>query len=230
MLTKWSIDVVPLSIAIEDQIQYEDVTDLIPVKYTSTQRRVNSFGNNNLQRNKFNNWKPKFNNNEISDDDIKYNNDSFNNDWDYTDVTDEDVENLLNSSNKSDKKKKKPLLEDDEEVIFVSESQKQKTNSDDLNENYKETSFSNEEFTTIKTNKKTNVSIDEFFDSMEDETTKKKSKKDNKFSKSTKSKNSESKKEKKKIDVLEEYDDISVDDYDDSLDIELDDIDYDEFE
>lgn len=232
MLTKWSIDVVPLSIAVEDQIQYEDVTHLIPVKYTSTQRKTNNYSNNNFsQNNKFNNWKNKFSNNSNNDEEFKYERNDFSNDWDYGDVTDEDVENLLNSSNKSEKKKRKPFNDDEEEVIFVSDSQKQENNIDETNYNNEFTE--NESFdskTDIKNENKSKVSIDEYFDSMEDNTIKKKTKKDSKFSKTTKPKNSESKKDKKKIDVLDEYDDISVDDYDDSLDIEIDDIDYDEFE
>lgn len=236
MLTKWSIDVVPLSIAIEDKIEYEDVTDLIPIKYMSSQRRTNNYSNtyssnNNFSpKNKFNNWKSKFNNANGDDEEFKYERSNFNNDWDYTDVTDEDVENLLSSSNKSEKKKRKPSMDDEEEIIFVSDSQKKNVSFDDnQNNEYSENNFSNIEIGNKYSNKST-VSIDEFFDSMENNSTKKKTKKDSKFSKPSKQKNSESKKDKKKIDVLDEYDDISVDDYDDSLDIEIDDIDYDEFE
>lgn len=247
MLTKWSVDVLPLSMAIEDKIEYEDISNLSPVKNVKN----SSFTNvtNKKQNNKWFNNK-RSSGTKYDDDYESFNFNQLNNNWDF-DVTDEEVENLLKLSSRSTKKKKKEVYEE-EIVVFNKEKNNESvlSNENDVVNNLKKPEV--EKLTTfveIKNNdivsnnnvdkpitptpSKPRVSIDEFFDAMEDE--KEKAKKNKKTGNKNKGFNNrkspefnESKKNKKKIDILDEFD-ISEDDYDDSSNIDLDDIDYDEF-
>lgn len=247
MLTKWSVDVLPLSMAIEDKIEYEDISNLSPVKNVK-----NSSFTNVTNKKQNNRW---FNNKRSSgtkyDDDYEsFNFNQLNNNWDF-DVTDEEVENLLKLSSRSTKKKKKEVYEE-EIVVFNKEKNNESVLSieNDVVNNLKKpeveklttsvetknndiVSNNNVDKPITPTPSKPRVSIDEFFDAMEDE--KEKAKKNKKTGNKNKGFNNrkspefnESKKNKKKIDILDEFD-ISEDDYDDSSNIDLDDIDYDEF-
>lgn len=268
LLTGWSIDVIPLKLAIEDKIEYEDVTHLLPTKFASYAKR-NNFNNNNWNKNanrnnNNNRFSPFGQNGGQSYDAFDY--EIGDNNWDL-DVTDEDVENLLNSDSKASKRKRR-FDEDDEEVIFVSESQKASQqasnnyNNADNTEVDSDNPFSaldnldavkqtkkvakkvnkptvtatteNNEPTveeastpTTTTIKKPKVSIDEFFDSYEEQPSKSKKNKSNQKRKSNKFVSNEEKKEKKKINVLDEFD-VTEDDFDDSNNIDIDFDDYDE--
>lgn len=247
MLTKWSVDVLPLSMAIEDKIEYEDISNLSPVKNVKN----SSFTNvtNKKQNNKWFNNK-RSSGTKYDDDYESFNFNQLNNNWDF-DVTDEEVENLLKLSSRSTKKKKKEVYEE-EIVVFNKEKNNESvlSNENDVVNNLKKpeveklttsvetknndiVSNNNVDKPITPTPSKPRVSIDEFFDAMEDE--KEKAKKNKKTGNKNKGFNNrkspefnESKKNKKKIDILDEFD-ISEDDYDDSSNIDLDDIDYDEF-
>ena len=247
MLTKWSVDVLPLSMAIEDKIEYEDISNLSPVKNVKN----SSFTNvtNKKQNNKWFNNK-RSSGTKYDDDYESFNFNQLNNNWDF-DVTDEEVENLLKLSSRSTKKKKKEVYEE-EIVVFNKEKNNESvlSNENDVVNNLKKSeveklttsvetknndivSNNNVDKPITPTPSKPRVSIDEFFDAMEDE--KEKAKKNKKTGNKNKGFNNrkspefnESKKNKKKIDILDEFD-ISEDDYDDSSNIDLDDIDYDEF-
>ena len=248
MLTKWSVDVLPLSMAIEDKIEYEDISNLSPVKNVKN----SSFTNvtNKKQNNKWFNNKRSSSGTKYDDDYESFNFNQLNNNWDF-DVTDEEVENLLKLSSRSTKKKKKEVYEE-EIVVFNKEKNNESVllNENDVVNNLKKpeveklttsvetknndiVSNNNVDKPITPTPSKPRVSIDEFFDAMEDE--KEKAKKNKKTGNKNKGFNNrkspefnESKKNKKKIDILDEFD-ISEDDYDDSSNIDLDDIDYDEF-
>lgn len=126
-LTKWSIDIVSLTMAIEDKIKYEDVSNLSISKFDNQGRFNNNFfgkKNNNFSNNpnQGNNRKDfsqrgKFSNSNNNNDDytnLGFFKNSSSNAWDSSfskkadEITDEDVENLLNfNSNGANKKKKK---------------------------------------------------------------------------------------------------------------------------
>lgn len=255
MLTKWSIDVQPLSIAIEDKIEYEDVSHLTPIKYTSHNKSnyvVNTKENDKKpttsktsNKNKSSNKNNHNNNKNFTDEYDSFDYSKTQNYWDF-DVTDEDVENLLKNDIVKKKKKQQKNIED-EEVIFVS-----KTESDSLveqndvvqsNDHAKSSEKEIQQAAILEKEKtereqldqsinsitpvKPKVSIDEFFDSMDD--SQEKNKKAKKSSKSSQFKKSnETKKPKVKIDILDEFD-VTENDYDDSSDIDIDDIDYEDF-
>lgn len=240
MLTGWSIDVISLKLAIEDQIEYEDVTHLSPSKYNAYVKRQTESNFNN--RNKF---KPFESSSSQSFSDYDYDMDDQDN-WG-SKVTEEDVENLLNSSSKVTKRKRKSD-EEDEEIIFVSGKNVNKeyeivddqfSNIDDsittnskTNKSSNKKTISLEEFSSnfetnnsdvnSDTNSNTkSQSIDEFFDSYVDPSEKNKSKNTSKTKSSKSSNANQDKKDKKKIDVLEEFD-ISEEDFDDSNDNNID--------
>ncbi|MEF9985203.1 MAG: transcription termination factor NusA [Malacoplasma sp.] len=132
-LTKWSIDIVSLTMAVEDKIKYEDVSNLSISKFDNQGKFNNNFfakrqnnfsGNSNNPNAKkdFSSRNKSFGSNSGNDD---YNNSSFfkngsSNTWDSSflkkvdEITDEDVENLLNfNSTSSAKKKKKSIQQND---------------------------------------------------------------------------------------------------------------------
>ncbi|WP_412032475.1 transcription termination factor NusA [Malacoplasma muris] len=254
MLTGWSIDVISLKLAIEDQIEYEDVTNLSPSKYNAYVKRQTNNVNFNNGKSKF---KPFSSSSSQGFNDFDYDIEEIDN-WG-SKVTEEDVENLLNSSSKVSKKKKK-VDDDDEEVIFVSGNEstdeyeiledsfsnidvskesknkttkKTKTILNDFSFDSIPSSKSDDNIEnndSIKTNQqKESQSIDEFFDSYEEPSTKKKTKKDSKQKSNKSQTNSQDKKDKKKINVLDEFD-VSEDDFDDTNDnnIDLDNINIDD--
>lgn len=130
-LTKWSIDIVSLTMAVEDKIKYEDVSNLSISKFDNQGRfnnnffakRNNNFSNNASQGNK-KDFSPrgKFPNSNSNDDysNLNFFKNSSQNSWDSSfskkadEITDEDVENLLNfNSDGANKKKKKNTSSND---------------------------------------------------------------------------------------------------------------------
>lgn len=237
MLTKWNIDIVTQAVAIEDKIDYEDVSSLLPQRNS---RRVNVGNNNN---NKWNQRNKPNNNNIYSSDDLG--NSNYDDNWNSSNsiidsLTDEDVEKLLNSNDISKKKKKKVELDDEDEVVFISKKDIDNEKSF-VNENdYKESESTEENSSTeetkseaeiiqeekeeekeVKTYNNSSESIDDFFD---EPNTKEK---DDIVKHNVKS----SKKPKKeKVNIFDEFD-VSEDDYDDSAEtIDIDDLDYDDLD
>ncbi len=118
-LTNWAIDIVDENTAIEDEIKYELVGHLVPIKPVSSRPNLNSF---NMT---LNNSKPRVNKPKQTSVDAAY---SYGKDDEYVtvydnynsndlDITDEDIESLINFN--SAPKKEKPVdIEIDLEDIY----------------------------------------------------------------------------------------------------------------
>lgn len=232
MLTKWNIDIVTQAVAIEDKIDYEDVSSLIPQKNT---RRTNITNNNKW------NQRTKTNNNNTYANDIT-NDSNYEDNWNSSNsiidsLTDEDVEKLLNSNDLSKKKKKKVDIEDEEEVVFISKKDIENDNSLIQSDSYKTDEQENQIQSSevhndniadengdakkeTDYNTTTSTNIDDFFDDSN-------SKENNEVKHNT---NNSKKPKKEKVNIFDEFD-VSEDDYDDSAEtIDIDDLDYDDLD
>lgn len=174
-LTGWSIDVISEKFAIEDKIEYEDVSNLVSSKVR--QPRTNfvnyKFANNNTDLNnrkqKGTTTKPATNKtgfyNGFSNDDaieIDFDLEQYRAELD--NITDEDVEQLLGTttSNNSTRKNKKQV-EDDEEVVFYSSPkvEEESTSVNDIEFRVKEEKNKTSEKPSKKEEKRYESSIDE---------------------------------------------------------------------
>lgn len=117
-LTRWSIDIVSLTIAVEDKIKYEDVTSMLPIKFLNQNRTSLSGGGmkrspTSFDANQSTNRKSFFTKKEFGNQDFNQVDSSQTNEWDNKisrqaeQITDEDIENLLNFNSSNTKKKKK---------------------------------------------------------------------------------------------------------------------------
>lgn len=208
MLTNWSIDVISLEVAKEDQINYEDVSHMVPLK--QIRNHPNNYGErtfNSTSR------KPKNQSSYDSNQSIYGKNsgiDSFEQNFmdenTFDEITDEDIENLLNF-NSGDNKKKKKDLEEDEEIVYVSDNYDQEKK--------------------VQTDQNENKFGKNNFENFEEKNLDKKSK-ESPTAKKTKH---------QKINILEDYDSLDIGDYEEEEDLvtqsedelELDDSDFEEY-
>lgn len=217
ILTRWSIDVISLEVAKEDQINFEDVSHMNPSRVTKSHS-----SNNNFEERIFTPRKPRqqpsyMNNKDTFNKNVE--NDNFEpsafEDSTFDEITDEDIENLLNFNSSQDKKKKKENDFEDE-VVYVSGSEKEEQMNQELK-------------------------VQQPQEIHETQQPKKSSKKEESYEeknieKKPKDTSSNKKAKHQKFDVLDDYDAVDMDDYedenlyDDSDDeIELDDSDFDEY-
>lgn len=234
MLTKWNIDIVTQAVAIEDKIEYEDVSALLPQKNTRRANASNNTHNKWNQRNKSN-----MNNLYASDlmSDTSYD-DNWNSSNSIIDsLTDEDVEKLLNSNDISKKKKKKVEMDEEDEVVFISKkdidnessftneetytAQEEVEDTKSNDDNHSQLNTSKEKEKETKNDSTTTQSIDDFFDEPDTK---------EKYEVVKHSVKNSKKPKKEKVNIFDEFD-VSEDDYDDSAEtIDIDDLDYDDLD
>lgn len=234
MLTKWNIDIVTQAVAIEDKIEYEDVSALLPQKNTRRANASNNTHNKWNQRNKSN-----MNNLYASDlmSDTSYD-DNWNSSNSIIDsLTDEDVEKLLNSNDISKKKKKKVEMDEEDEVVFISKkdidndssftneetytAQEEVEDTKSNDDNHSQLNTSKEKETETKNYSTTTERIDDFFDEPDTK---------EKYEVVKHSVKNSKKPKKQKVNIFDEFD-VSEDDYDDSAEtIDIDDLDYDDLD
>lgn len=111
-LTGWSIDFVSLTIAIEDKINFQDISNIAPVKFN------NSFNNRNFGNRRFNSSSSNPNNNYNNSNNSGRKNNFYNSEnkstWDsfnkqVEEITDEEIENILNFNSSTNTKKKRKI-------------------------------------------------------------------------------------------------------------------------
>lgn len=234
MLTKWNIDIVTQAVAIEDKIEYEDVSALLPQKNTRRANTSNNTHNKWNQRNKSN-----MNNLYASD---SMSDTSYDDNWNSSNsiidsLTDEDVEKLLNSNDISKKKKKKVEMDEEDEVVFISKkdidnessftneetytSQEEVEDTKSNDDNHSQLNTSKEKEKETKNYSTTTESIDDFFDEPDTK---------EKYEVVKHSVKNSKKPKKEKVNIFDEFD-VSEDDYDDSAEaIDIDDLDYDDLD
>lgn len=234
MLTKWSIDIVTQAVAIEDKIEYEDVSALLPQKNTRRANISNNTHNKWNQRNKSN-----MNNLYASD---SMSDTSYDDNWNSSNsiidsLTDEDVEKLLNSNDISKKKKKKVEMDEEDEVVFISKkdidnessftneetytAQEEVEDTKSNDDNHSQLNTSKEKEKETKNYSTTTESIDDFFDEPDTK---------EKYEVVKHSVKNSKKPKKEKVNIFDEFD-VSEDDYDDSAEaIDIDDLDYDDLD
>lgn len=232
MLTKWNIDIVTQAVAIEDKIEYEDVSALLPQKNTRRANASNNTHNKWNQRNKSN-----MNNLYASD---SMSDTSYDDNWNSSNsiidsLTDEDVEKLLNSNDISKKKKKKVEMDEEDEVVFISKKDIDNEGSFTNEETYtaqeevEDTKSNDDNHSQLNTSKEketknystTTESIDDFFDEPDTK---------EKYEVVKHSVKNSKKPKKEKVNIFDEFD-VSEDDYDDSAEaIDIDDLDYDDLD
>lgn len=234
MLTKWNIDIVTQAVAIEDKIEYEDVSALLPQKNTRRANASNNTHNKWNQRNKSN-----MNNLYASD---SMSDTSYDDNWNSSNsiidsLTDEDVEKLLNSNDISKKKKKKVEMDEEDEVVFISKkdidnegsftneetytAQEEVEDTKSNDDNHSQLNTSKEKEKETKNYSTTTESIDDFFDEPDTK---------EKYEVVKHSVKNSKKPKKEKVNIFDEFD-VSEDDYDDSAEaIDIDDLDYDDLD
>ncbi|BAC43901.1 transcription termination/antitermination protein NusA [Malacoplasma penetrans] len=133
-LTGWSIDIISEKLAIEDKIEFEDVSQLVSSKTRQPRSQFGGYRLNNANNKKSTSnkpgSKPNFYSGFSSDDSIETDFDIDQYKAELDSITDDDVEQLLNTNTNSSSRKNKKQIEDDEEVVFY-ESSKEKNDSQD---------------------------------------------------------------------------------------------------
>ncbi|MDE5553537.1 MAG: transcription termination factor NusA [Malacoplasma sp.] len=214
MLTHWSIDVISLEVAKTDQINYEDVSHMAPLKQLRNSQ--NNYGErtfNSAPKKPKVQWGYDLNNDAYNkNNSVNSFEQSFIEENTFDEITDEDIENLLNF-NSGDSKKKKKEVEEDEEIIYV-------TNEDSAQE---EKTLDNT--SSSKNDKKSSSKSN--FENFDEKS----------LDKKPKESSSPKKVKHQKIDILEDYDSVDIDDYEDEEDLisqsedelELEDSDFEEY-
>ncbi|MBD5446028.1 MAG: transcription termination factor NusA [Mycoplasma sp.] len=214
MLTHWSIDVISLEVAKTDQINYEGVSHMAPLK--QLRNNQNNYGErafSSTSKKPKGQWGYDLNNDAYNKtNSVNSFEQSFIEENTFDEITDEDIENLLNF-NSGDSKKKKKEVEEDEEIIYV-------TNEDSAQEEKildNTSSSKNDKKSSSKSN----------FENFDEKSLDKKPKESSSLKKV----------KHQKIDILEDYDSVDIDDYEDEEDLisqsedelELEDSDFEEY-